>query len=300
MTISFDKILSSRTFQFLVGPDCPERKPFTIHTAVVEDHSAPLAVLMNGLMREATDGIAILDDIDEQTFVRFCEYAYMGDYTPAQRQLVLAASKVNRAELPAPVKDYSDDFFGFPSSKKEKKEKKKSASVFSGFDSVEKSCGQCGREAPMQILWDEFQRRDYSVVSPKFRPRENLEECEDNAGPFLCHARVYVFADRYDIAGLRILALDKLHQALCSFKAAGNQMGKVIDLPQFCYSNDNTRDNEAGQDIDRLRSMVVHFVVCVFEIIVKDNSFLELMEEGGRFARDLTGLLGKRITGNAS
>jgi hypothetical protein len=256
----------------------------------VEDHSAPLAALMNGLMREATDGIAILEDIDEQTFVRFCEYAYMGDYTPAQRQLVLASSKVDRAESPAPAGDYAEEYFGVY--------KKKGASVFSGFDSVEKSCGQCGREAPMQILWEEFQRRDYSVVSPKFRPREKLEECEDNAGPFLCHARVYVFADRYDIAGLRILALDKLHQALCSFKAAGNQMGKVIDLTQFSY--DNTRDNEAGQDIDSLRSMVVHFVVCVFGTIVKNDSFLELMEEGGRFARDLTGLLGKRITGNAS
>lgn len=137
------------------------------------------------------------------------------------------------------------------------------------------------------------------MVSPKFRPREYLEECEDNAWPFLCHARVYVFADRYEIAGLLILALDKLHQALCSFKVVGNHMGKVVDLAQFSYSNDNTRDNEAGQDIDSLRSMVVHFVVCVFETTVKENSFLELVEEGGRFARDLTGLLGKIITRNA-
>ena len=106
--------------------------------------------------------------------------------------------------------------------------------------------------------------------------------------------------DRYDIAGLRILALDKLHQALCSFKVARNQVRKVIDLTQFSYSNDNTRDNEAGQDIDSLRSMVVHFVVCVFETMVRDDRFLELMEEGGRFARDLTGLLAKRIMGNAS
>ena len=241
---------------------------------------------MNGLMREAIDGIAILEDIDVQTFVRFCEYAYMGDYTPAQRQLL------DRAETPAPAREYVEGYFGAT-----KKKKKKSA--FSGLDD-ETSCGQCGRETPIQSLWDEFQRRDYSVVSSKFRPREYPEECEDNAGPFLCHARVYVFADRYDIAGLRILALDKLHQALCSFRVTGNQMAKVIDLTQFSYSNDNTRDNEAGQDIDSLRSMVVDFVVCVFETIVKDNSFLELMEEGGCFARDLIGLLSKRITGNAS
>lgn len=124
----------------------------------MEDHSAPLAALMNGLMPEATDGIATLEDIDEQTFVRFCEYAYMGDYTPAQRQLVLAASQVDRAESPTPTRGYTEEYFR--ASKKKEKKKKKSASVFGGFDGVEESCGQCGREAPMQILWDEFRRRD--------------------------------------------------------------------------------------------------------------------------------------------
>lgn len=112
------------------------------------------------------------------------------------------------------------------------------------------------------------------------------------------HARVYVFANKYDIPELHILVLDKLHQALCSYKVAENQMGKVIDLTQFSYSNDNTRDNEAGQVRDSLRSMVVHFVVCVFETIEKNDSFLALVEKGGFFERDLTGLLGKRITGN--
>lgn len=85
-------VLSSRTFQFLVGPDTPDRKPLTIHTAVMEAHSAPLAALMNEGMSEATDEIAILEDIDEQTFVRFCEFAYIGDYTPAQRPVSAASN----------------------------------------------------------------------------------------------------------------------------------------------------------------------------------------------------------------
>lgn len=77
-------------------------------------------------------------------------------------------------------------------------------------------------------------------------------------------------------------------------------MRKMIELIRFSYSNENSRDNEAGQDIDSLRSMVVHFIVCVFENVVKDSDFPELMEGDGRFARDLTGLLGKRITGSDS
>lgn len=45
--------------------------------------SAPLAVVINSLMREAAGGAAVLEDIDKQTFVRLCEYAYIEDYTPA-------------------------------------------------------------------------------------------------------------------------------------------------------------------------------------------------------------------------
>jgi hypothetical protein len=37
--------------------------------------------LINGLMAEASDGKAIFEDIQEDTFVRFCQFAYTGNYT---------------------------------------------------------------------------------------------------------------------------------------------------------------------------------------------------------------------------
>ncbi len=252
----------------------------------MEEHSAPLAAMMNGSMREAREGCATLDDIEGETFASFCEYAYVGDYAPAQPQRDLEPAKVEEA-------DSSDLLDGYSRKANLKKKKGKRDSV---ADTDKDPCAECGRKASLQTLLDEFKSRDYyTVVSPKFRPREHVK-----GDPFLCQARVYVFADRYDIAELRILALDKLHRALCSSTAARSQMGKVVDLIRFSYSNENTRDNEVGQDRDSLRSMVVHFAVCVFESLVKEDSFLELMEEGGRFARDLTALLGKRVIGNAS
>ncbi|KAH6722047.1 hypothetical protein BKA61DRAFT_166843 [Leptodontidium sp. MPI-SDFR-AT-0119] len=99
MTINFDKLLTSRNFQFLVGLNDQDRTPFTIHTTVVETLSGPLATLMNGSMCEALNGVATLEEVDEQTFVRFCEYAYRGDYTPAQQQIVLPSSKFDRGGL---------------------------------------------------------------------------------------------------------------------------------------------------------------------------------------------------------
>lgn len=54
------------TFKILVGPNGADRKLFTIHAAVVERLPAPLSALMNSSMREAIDGAALLEEIDNK------------------------------------------------------------------------------------------------------------------------------------------------------------------------------------------------------------------------------------------
>ena len=261
----------------------PKRTSFTVHAAIVADLSAPLNALINGSMGEAKDGVVVLDDMNEQTFVRFCEYAYLGDYTPAQRGNVPSIEKK--------ALSLADDEDTFPSFGLKKKKKGKSPFAVEDLGD-ETHCRHCGGRTE-QIFWDEFQKRDYLVIGARFQAGENREGDID---VLLCHAHVYVFADKYDIANLRILALDKLHHALQSFKAVGGQTKSLVELLRFSYSNDNTRDNSVGQDLDDLRSMVINYVARVFEKVAGDDIFLELMEEGGPLARDLTNLLVKRIT----
>ncbi|KAG4427802.1 hypothetical protein IFR05_016715 [Cadophora sp. M221] len=152
--------------------------------------------MMNGSMREAIDGVATLEDVDEQTFMRFCEYAYFGDYTPAQQKLVLASADFDRGESSIPTRDYMEE----PSASK--KRKKTSGVVFAKLDGVDVSCGQCGQRGlgvPTQTLWDDFQRRRYSVVGPKFRPSESLDEGEINDGPFLRFVGVVIGSRRASV-----------------------------------------------------------------------------------------------------
>ncbi len=52
----------------------------TVHVAALAHHSPVLRQLVSGPMAEAREGCATLDDIDEAAFVRFCQYAYMGQY----------------------------------------------------------------------------------------------------------------------------------------------------------------------------------------------------------------------------
>ena len=43
-------------------------------------------------MQEAQAGSADLKDVEQHTFIRFCEYAYMGDYTHADHEVMLDSS----------------------------------------------------------------------------------------------------------------------------------------------------------------------------------------------------------------
>jgi hypothetical protein len=94
-----------------------------------------------------------------------------------------------------------------------------------------------------------------------------------------------------------MLALDKLHRTLEVFDLYENRIGDIINLIRYSYNNDNTKDSDHEQDIDDLRTLVTHYVACVFEIMARNDSFLELMADGGPFVRDLTGILLRRLDG---
>ncbi|KAK4150896.1 Rho-related BTB domain-containing protein 3 [Chaetomidium leptoderma] len=75
--ISWESIGSSKAFRFTVGP---QKREFTIHTALVACQSHALKTLVSGNFSEARNGHAVLEAVDEQTFARFLQYAYTGDY----------------------------------------------------------------------------------------------------------------------------------------------------------------------------------------------------------------------------
>ncbi|KAG6131849.1 hypothetical protein E4U12_003441 [Claviceps purpurea] len=69
--------MSSKAFEFLVGP---EKKPFIIHSELVASLSPVLERLVKGNMEEAQKGSVVWEHVDEQTFIRFSQYAYMRTY----------------------------------------------------------------------------------------------------------------------------------------------------------------------------------------------------------------------------
>ncbi|TVY13941.1 hypothetical protein LARI1_G007588 [Lachnellula arida] len=71
-------VFRSKQFVFVVGEN---QAAFTVHAAVIAKQSKALDVLLNGSMGEASEGKATFEDVEEDTFTRFCQFAYTGDYT---------------------------------------------------------------------------------------------------------------------------------------------------------------------------------------------------------------------------
>ena len=217
---------------------------FTIHTALVAHHSKPLNALLSGPMLEAREGCAWLEDIDEHTFSRFGQFLYTTDYTAADPGTLPSSSDVpmensnpsngcadearlqndaphmdealdvaipvelnEEPEMAAP--DPSDDTgreggvwdFGWDSRRHVKKKGR----------SRDAGGGPAITKSKKSLLWEKFERLSYPHPGPTFKPRKNRDAGEDFTAVFLGHARLYVFADRYDIESLRSLCLYKLH-----------------------------------------------------------------------------------------
>lgn len=68
-------IVSSLLFTFVVGLN---DKELTIHSALVANQYRKLNALVNGTMKEAQERRVIWSSTDEETFLRFSQYAYTG------------------------------------------------------------------------------------------------------------------------------------------------------------------------------------------------------------------------------
>jgi len=90
------RLLASRTFAFLVGPD---KEPIDIHISLLQSLSEPLDKLMNnGQMRESNERVAELGDVDVETFGLFAEFCYTRNYrAPPKAETNKAVEAANTA-----------------------------------------------------------------------------------------------------------------------------------------------------------------------------------------------------------
>ena len=294
------RIYASTPFRFIV-----EGKSLYIHADLVSLHSKPLDRMINGNMAEAQEGLATLEDVGVDTFVRFIEWAYEGYYTAAEFTTVADESpppprSQSRDDAVATVQEQQSDVEATPALLAGGIEPEQERRILpppehspwhQSMPSAKKS-----KRSRRALVKEEFISREYTVrpvilQAPPPRPNDNPQE--DYTNVFLSHARLYVFADKYDIEPLKVLALEELHATLAAHTLYEAHTGDVITLLRYVY--DNTAESTEG--VEDMRTLMTQYVGYEMDILIKDEDFKDLMvEDGGSLLGNFMTMVGKRIS----
>ena len=267
---------------------------------------------MTGPMIEAQNGSVTLSDVDLATFLRFTSYVYIGDYDgdspetfasgPSSECQDIEDSEYTAmptsddADRPAEAEYITEEP---PAAEPIFEEAPQDAYIWGPRSSHRIKCKRCKRtfspeskeskESKKEKAWNTFAQSEESKV-PDCSSLESNTPWEDHSNVFLSHAKVYVFADRYDVTKLRTLAIQKLKQSLLSFNPCQQQLESLIPLIRYTY--ENTPDLE---EIDSLRELVVTYSTFVVEHLFLDPEMTSLLTDFNRFAYDLLSRLLVRL-----
>lgn len=127
----------------------------------------------------------------------------------------------------------------------------------------------------------------YPTTTSVFVPRKNTEGCEDYSGVFLCHAKLYVLGDTYDIPTLRQLSLHRLHATLKDFTLYPSRLNDIAALAKFVFENTTPGD--------KIRDMITLYYACIIEDASKHDGLKSLVDDIPDFAFGLISKMSQRL-----
>lgn len=259
-----------------------------MHGEMASFHSKVLDRMMNGHMSEAHTKSAPLSDVDKDTFIRFVQWAYTKSYTPATHILVPASKSLTEADknedpgLDRPENPFRAvggiaprRGFVFPSDSDETDEDEQIWPVVEGWATG----GMAPKASLFQNVSHEKTRRKRAsgVVESKsdipLRPNES--KLENYTEVFLSHARLYVFADKYDIQPLRSVALEQLQVTLDAFTLFVERTADIIVLFRWIY--DNTGDSKEG--VKDIRTTMIRYITKERKTLLGVDAFTAMVAE---------------------
>ena len=234
--------------------------------------SPVLEKMVNNGMAESRSKTAVWNDIDDDTFAYFAEFAYTGDYNacpaPASFAMLNLGGNIGSGSVDGKDEgvDMSVDEWAFRPKKKTKS-------------------GKIAYSSKREALWAGFERAPpFNCPEARHLPSKQGSTI-DLTGTLLTHAKLYVFADRYEIRRLMKLSLCYLHDALIHIQATDSLDG-TVQLIEYCFTRDNP---------DALKDLVIQYVACKVETLHKIDAFKLLLLECGALAGPLVGSLLARL-----
>ncbi|KAG6062522.1 hypothetical protein E4U32_002237 [Claviceps aff. humidiphila group G2b] len=254
----YEGILKSPTFKFVVGE---AKEELFLYSALVASKSEVLGKMINGPFIEGQQGYVTLADEDVRTITAFAEFAFTGDY---QIKLDTSEKPGGRPHRPRP---------GDPDDADRVRVLERPSNTHWEMFTLGKEYGNFGSSTNHKILSD-----PKSVYTSHSRF-------------LIAHAKIFIFADCYGVAGLLDLAMQKLHKALCGFQLSLERIGDILDLVRFCYERPCP---------DKLKRLVASYSAAIVDSRGKNvaaECFRGLMKERGDFAADMAWFMACRLTG---
>lgn len=242
-----------------------------VHAAAVARQSDALNALVNGDMAEARLKRVVWDDIRVDTFVNFMQYIYQGYYSAlntecswrGERKMVTGSDKEEEKGIDAAAKKNDD----------------------SEVWDLRRQCTQSELREFSSTFTRALSQFDY-ILPVKLNKRS-----EDFTPFLLCHARLYVLAEKYQIRRLKALSIYKLYHTLLDYRVYPERFCELIELIRYVYSDENTPDGD--DPVDELRALVARYVnlTSVVRVIGTCPEFSALLEEGGAFVKSVWPLI---------
>ena len=259
--------------------------------------------MIHGPMAEAQKGFAILEDVDEATFIRFIEWANKGYYTAAKfiqvespcasredavappfEETHYAAQPLEDEPPPADTVEADSWSFSMQSQKKGKKGKR-----VENWDVGPQPPEIDMAQERKRELKEAFTRRKYTIRQDVLKvpsPRPNHSSEEDYTNVFLSHVRLYVFAYKYEIQQLKVLALEELHATLRIYTLYHVRTGDIIALLRYVYKREECDEG--------IRELMMQYVGYEMDTLVDDEDFKNLLiEDGGPLLGEFMKMAGR-------
>jgi hypothetical protein len=104
MPVPFQEILNSRLFKFILGEEADGTpSEFFVHEDAIAQLSKPLYTLTKGGLPDARAGRATWKGVSKETFERFVQFAYTGDYSIPKPEKRNATMKLEKTEMSVPT-----------------------------------------------------------------------------------------------------------------------------------------------------------------------------------------------------
>lgn len=272
-----------------LGVPRPEHRPFRYRKTILCESrvspKTPFNLIDNGLMKESIEGHAVLEDVEEDTFIGFCEFAYLVPYKSPQRSerthdanLRNSAERegeqeVLRDEPETAVDDgHSQDIEAEPVLESEPVFEPKPVEPEDA--AVQEWDAYMGNQHKYSIFRSDFTYKTttnkpvvtyvqylYDGLWELFRQLwfAGKEASPSTILDLVSYRKLYVFATRYLIDSLWPQSLASLHRDLCELSLNKRNIPHVLDLLKYAYQESGRGEPEGGSS---LRNLVIHYAAC--------------------------------------